>query len=143
MDRLKYFRIIAFAAVAALAFTATAMAENVADLQDRRAQLLKELEAIDAKLGAKGVATSRNLARAHSGGGSGLLYSANVEIGAGWLFTDASEDADSSLDDSDFAVIEGAARASIPLASNWSTTVGSANWGYASVSTLFPGGPSV
>ena len=48
-----------------------------------------------------------------------LIYSTNVEIGAGYLWTaDRENRGDSRLDDENFAVIEGAARASIPLAKN-------------------------
>ncbi len=49
-----------------------------------------------------------------------LVYSAIVEVGAGYLWTSTEDGASDSIDDRDFPVIEGAARANIPLASNFS-----------------------
>jgi hypothetical protein len=55
----------------------------------------------------------------HTAGDGGLVYSAIVELGGGWLLTsNLQSDADNRIDDSDFGVVEGAARASIPLGSN-------------------------
>ena len=49
-----------------------------------------------------------------------LVYSAIVEVGAGYLWTSTEDGASDDIDDEDFPVIEGAARANIPLASNFS-----------------------
>ena len=53
----------------------------------------------------------------HTAGDGFLVYSAIVEVGGGWLTTTDVEDP-GELDDPDFGVVEGAARASIPLGSN-------------------------
>ena len=50
-----------------------------------------------------------------------LVYSAIVELGGGYLWTsNVEQDADDTIEDRDFPVVEGAARASIPLASHLS-----------------------
>ena len=55
----------------------------------------------------------------HTAEDGSLVYSAIVELGGGWLATsDVEDDADREISDGDFGVVEGAARASIPLASN-------------------------
>ena len=55
----------------------------------------------------------------HAAGDGFLVYSAIVELGGGWLLTSDVEDP-SEIDDPDFGVVAGAARASIPLGSHFS-----------------------
>ena len=149
MESLKNFGITTLAVAASLVFAGTAMAQNVADMQDRRAQLLKqleanqnhraqllkELEANGAKLETRGVTPSRNIAKAHSMGGSGLLYSGTVELGAGWTWADCDrsggEDGSScsDLDDESYPHIVGSGRASVPVAKNFSLQFDADGWG--------------
>ena len=134
MDWLKNSRIIVLAVAATLTFAGTAMAQNVADLQSRKAQLLKELDAINAQLGVTDVAASRNIAKAHSMGGRGLLYAGTVELGAGYTFADCDESGgddpscDFVVDDDSYPHIVGSGRASVPVANNVSLQFDADGW---------------
>ena len=138
---LKGMNVVALMVAAALAFAGTAMAQNVADLQSRKAQilkenarLLKELDAINSQLGVTDVAASRNIAKAHSMGGRGLLYAGTVELGAGWTFADCDESGEETdgtcgdFDDDSYPQIVGSGRASVPVAKNVSLQFDADGW---------------